>query len=144
VITVIGRLEADFGELPFSYRRPLRLVASLDPGRAQPAVLAELAGTTTIRGADVRPFAATLDTAIREAVEAQLDASMSAMTFVRFADIGAGFHATTISVSALEVETPTDTGPDVTVTWWGGAITGELVSPPIGPVGPVAEVPPER
>jgi hypothetical protein len=25
------------------------------------------------------------------------------------------------------------------VIWWGGAITGELVSPTVDPVGPVAE-----
>ncbi len=71
----------------------------------------------------MRPFAATLDSAIKEAVEAQLDASMSAMTFVRFVDIGAGFQATTISVSVLAVQSPDPSGPDVSVTWWGGAIT---------------------
>ena len=139
VITVIGRLEVDPGEVPFSYRRPLRLVASVDPGRPRPPVLAEPAGRTRIRGADVRPFAATLDSAIKEAVEAQLDASMSAMTFFRFVDIGAGFQATTISVSVLAVQSPDPSGPDVSVIWWGGAITGELVSPTVDPVGPVAE-----
>ena len=138
VVTVIGRLEANFGDLPFSYRRPLHLVASVDPGRPRPPVLAEPAGMARIGGADMRPFAATLDSAIKEAVEAQLDASMSAMTFVRLVHIGAGFQATTVSVSALSIGPP-HTGPDVTVTWWGGAITGELVAPPIGPVGDDAD-----
>jgi hypothetical protein len=60
------------------------------------------------------------------------------MTFYRLIDIGAGFQATTVSVSRFVIE-PYPRNVDVRVTWWGGAITGELVATPIGPVGEDAE-----
>jgi hypothetical protein len=72
LVTVLGRLEADMGDRPFSYRRALR--------RPRPPMVAEPVGQAAIAGADVSPLTATLDTTIVEGAEAQLDASMSAMT----------------------------------------------------------------
>jgi hypothetical protein len=43
-----------------------------------------------------------------------------------------------VSVSRFVIE-PYPRNVDVRVTWWGGAITGELVATPIGPVGEDAE-----
>ena len=81
VITLRGTLEVQDHLTPFTYIRPLRLVGSLDPGRLKPYVIAELAGSVTILGANVRPFAATLDAAISNAVQAQLTRLTALVTF---------------------------------------------------------------
>jgi hypothetical protein len=80
LVMVLARLEADMGDRPFSYRRALRLTPSLDACRPRPPMVAEPVGQAAIAGADVSPLTATLDTTIVEGAEAQLDASMSAMT----------------------------------------------------------------
>ena len=80
VITLRGRLEVQDRVIPFTYIRPLRLVGSLDPGRRRPIVIAEPAGSVTILGANVRPFAAALNAAISNAVQEQLNASVTHLT----------------------------------------------------------------
>jgi hypothetical protein len=62
LVTVLGRLEADMGDRPFSYRRALR--------RPRPPMVAEPVGQAAIAGADVSPLTATLDTTIVEGAEA--------------------------------------------------------------------------
>jgi hypothetical protein len=136
VITLRGRLEVQDRLIPFTYIRPLRLVGSLDPGRHRPYVIAELAGSVTILGANVRPFAATLDAAISNAVQEQLNWAVAHLTRLEFLRLGADFEATTISVTAFKVFPPTgQPGGEVTalVTFWGGTVLG-VRAPDPGPV----------
>jgi hypothetical protein len=136
VITLRGRLEVQDRVVPFTYIRPLRLVGSLDPGRLRPYVIAELAGSVTIRGANVRPFAAVLDRAISNAVQEQLNASVAHLTRLEFGRLGADFEATTISVTVLNVFPPSGLpGSEVgaTVMFWGGTVLG-VRAPDPGPV----------
>lgn len=136
VITLRGALEAQDHLTPFTYIRPLRLVGSLDPGRLKPYVIAELAGSVRILGANVRPFAAVLDAAISNAVQEQLNGAVAHLTRLEFQRLGADFEATTISVTAFKVFPPTgQPGGEVTalVTFWGGTVLG-VRAPDPGPV----------
>jgi hypothetical protein len=135
VITLHGRLQSQDGLMPFTYIRPLRLVGSLDPGRRRPIVIAEPAGSVTILGADVRPFAAVLDAAISRAVQEQLNASVTHLTGLELERLGADFKASTISVTAFKVFPPGLPGSEVsaTVTFWGGTVLG-VRAPDPGPV----------
>jgi hypothetical protein len=137
VITLHGRLEVQDHLTPFTYIRPLRLVGSLDPGRRRPIVIAEPAGSVTILGANVRPFAAALNAAISNAVQEQLNAAVTHLTRLEFQRLGADFEPTTISVTAFKVFPGSGIpGGEVgaTVTFWGGTVLG-VRAPDPGPVG---------
>ena len=112
-------------------------MGSLDPGRRRPIVIAEPAGSVTILGANVRPFAAELNAAISNAVQEQLNASVTHLTGLEFERLGADFEPTTISVTVFKVFPGTGLpGGEVgaTVTFWGGTVLG-VRAPDPGPVG---------
>ncbi len=101
-------------------------------------MIAELAGSVTILGANVRPFAAVLDAAISNAVQEQLNASVAHLTGLELERLGADFKASTISVTAFKVFPPGLPGSEVsaTVTFWGGTVLGvRAPDPDPGPVG---------
>jgi hypothetical protein len=103
-------------------------------------VIADPAGSVTILGANVRPFAAVLDAAISNAVREQLNASVTHLTGLELERLGADFKATTISVTFFKVFPPGIPGSEIsaTVTFWGGTVLG-VRAPDPGPVGQGAE-----
>jgi hypothetical protein len=133
VVTVRGRMRLLVLRPPFAYRRALRLAGSLDPGRPVRSVLATPVGTAAVQGAYVRPYAATLDRLIKEAVERQLAAAAKWMATLLLELDDASFGVQTMSVSELVVR---PSGPSsaalASMTLGAGAITGVVLPPAPG------------
>ena len=137
VITLRGALEAQDHLTPVHLHPPAATGGLARSRSAQAHVIAEPAGSVTILGANVRPFADALNAAISNAVQEQLNASVRHLTGLELERLGAGFKASTISVTAFKVFPPTGLpGGEVsaTVTFWGGTVLG-VQAPDPGPVG---------
>jgi hypothetical protein len=134
LVTVRGRRRGSFPFWyvwrPFTYRRAVRLVGSLDPGRPKPPVIAALIDPPVNGGADVSQHAAVLDRLIKEGVERQLDFAVTRIAGLQIEFAGAGIGVETVSVSKLEVgRGGNQPEAGVSMTLSGGAITGVLAPP---------------
>jgi len=131
IITVRGKLRVFFFlRRPFAYRRAVRLVGNMDPGRPALPVLAQFQGPPENIGANVLLHAAVLDRMIKEAVEHQLDVAVTRIANIVLELTHSGYSASTVSASQIQVRFFA-TIPEVQacMTISGGSITGIIVPP---------------
>jgi len=131
IITVRGKLRVFFFlRRPFAYRRAVRLIGNMDPGRPALPVLAQFQGPPENIGANVLLHAAVLDRMIQEAVEHQLDVAVTRIANIVLELTHSGYSASTVSASEVQVRFFARI-PEVQacMTISGGAITGIIVPP---------------
>ena len=122
LVVVRGSVLGFAGRRPFVYTQPLTLRPGSAPGRAADAIVVEPAAPPTVVGG-LFPYRAALETAVREGVDRALEAAVKRIAAIELERANAGFPATHVSVTQLEVRGSSTDG-SLVFRVHSGAITG--------------------
>ena len=123
IVTVHGQLKLGLVAQLFTYTLALTISQTSPAGNPDQIVAAYYPATGTSTGANVSSFATALNQAIVAGVQRALDTAVTAAATQELQAANAGFPATVVSVTSIQLQ-PNGTNPTVTAVVHGGAITG--------------------